>query len=170
MGLMAEAPPLGTTYHASWNDSKCPHEPWSWIAEVAVTACGCVWDPEGHPIDPSILGGSRFNNEEGRGTYHDRDYLLTGSCLALPTLSHQDILLRLQRENQKHGWDHTTKLSLSCSDSLTPRGRVLLWNALYAGSHVVLTEPETPTSFSVFFSKNKPISSSLGALSDFWIS
>jgi len=33
-----------------------------------------------------------------------------------------------------------------------------------------LTEPETPTSFSVFFSKNKPISSSLGALSDFWIS
>jgi hypothetical protein len=166
---MADAPPPETLYYVPSSDSGSPDGPWSWIAEVAVIACGFVWSPQGNPIDSSVLGGPRFNDEEGRGPFHDRDHQITGSCLAVSGLSHKDILLRLQRENDKRGWDHTTKLSLSCSDATTASGRALLWNALYAGSHVILTEPELPSRFQTFFSKNKPIPASLDNWGDFWI-
>ena len=63
---MADAPPPETLYYVPSSDSGSPDGPWSWIAEVAVIACGFVWSLQGNPIDSSVLGGPRFNDEEGR--------------------------------------------------------------------------------------------------------
>ena len=67
---MADAPPPETLYYVPSSDSGSPDGPWSWIAEVAVIACGFVWSLQGNPIDSSVLGGPRFNDEEGRGPFH----------------------------------------------------------------------------------------------------
>lgn len=170
LGLMAETPPIGTPYWIDIKESNASKEPWTWIAELAVIASGCIWDAQGALIPSSILGGSRFNHEDGRGPFHDRDHQIIGSCLATPTLSHREILLRLQRQNQKLGWDHTTPLSLSWSDVQTPEGRALLWSGLYAGSHVVLADPNPASNFRFFFSRHKPSLTPLGSMGNFWAS
>ncbi len=182
LGLMATSQSIGTLYytgergeannihdHAEIDIQRPTYEPWIWIAEVAAIACGFIWSSQGDLISPSILGGRHFNNEEGRGPFHDRDAELTGSCFAVPGLSHQQILLRMQRENEKLGWDHTTKLELSQPDVTTSNGRALLWNALYAGSHVVLTEPIGSSFLESLFLNKRSDPVSAKALDNFWL-
>lgn len=109
--------------------------PWDWACEVACAACGRAWDPGG-AIDPEILGGARFNSDEGRQPYHDCDpepeALFTG------TLTQAELLVRLRRLNGRLGWDHTSEVTLPLADLGTVEVRGALWSALYAGAHAIL--------------------------------
>src|SRR5512141_1600953 len=68
LGLLAEALPPGTPCFCATGT------PWDWAAEAAIACCGLRWDVTGTRVDPAILGGPRFNDEHGRGPYHERDH------------------------------------------------------------------------------------------------
>lgn len=117
--------------------------PWNWAAEVAAAAAGLVWESAGWVIPIEVLGGPRFNAEEGRGPYHDRERVVLEATPFHAGLTHAEVLRRLTRLNHRLGWDHETVLTLPLDHLEAPAVRAALWSALYAGSHAVL-EPEAP--------------------------
>ena len=131
--------------------------PWDWACEVACAACGLIWDPAAPEADPALLGGDRFNLDEGRQAYHDRDHHLTDGTLFTPGLSHGEVVARLRRLNGKLGWDHTTTIHLPLTGLGEPEVRAALWSALYGGSHAILASapavPWDPAPFRAFWSE-----------------
>lgn len=138
LGLMAGAPPLGAPV------SSHTGGPWDWAAEVAAACCGLRWDPAGGPVDPAILGGPAFNDEDGRQAYHDRDHDLEADTPFLGTLTHGELTLRLRRLNGLLGWDHATEVVLPLDQLGTPEVRAALWSVLYAGGHARLQAGKVP--------------------------
>jgi hypothetical protein len=126
LGLMA-APPAAVSSRSGG--------PWDWACEVACASCGLLWDPAG-AADPELLGGARFNSEEGRQLYHDCDP--DPETLFTPGLTHAELLARLRRLNGRLGWDHDTGITLPLADLATKEVRAALWSALYAGAHATL--------------------------------
>ena len=132
LGLMATEPPVGARLFSATGG------PWDWACEVACACCGLVWAADGAPVDPAVLGGARFNQEEGRQAYHDREHGVTEATLLHGTLDHGELARRLRRLNGALGWDHETRVTLPMDQLATPELRGALWSALYAGSHAVL--------------------------------
>lgn len=143
MGLLATTCPCGTALFCA------TETPWDWAAEVAVACSGLRWEKTGTLVEPGLLGGSRFNDEHGRGPYHERERELDGSTLFSGSLDHAAMLQRLQRMNRILGWDHETKVWFPIARIGTPEIRAALWCALYAGSHAIL-EDEPPAPKSIF--------------------
>jgi hypothetical protein len=111
---------------------------WDWAAEVAAAASGLRWELTGQIIPPDILGGPHFNHEDGRGTYHQREHLVLEDTAFVPGLSHGDLYRRLQKLNDRLGWDHETRLELPLEELGAAATRGALWSALYAGAHAML--------------------------------
>ena len=122
--------------------------PWDWIVEVAAAASGLAWEASGSNVFPDVLGGSRFNAEEGRGAYHDRERLVVETTRFHAGLTHAEMLGRLTRLNLRLGWDHQTSAWLPIARLADPALRAALWSALYGGSHAILfaaADPPRPT-------------------------
>lgn len=134
LGLMARSLPPGTAVR--WVGSG----PWAWAAEVAAACCGLAWEASGLALDPEAAAGRGFNNEEGRGPYHDRGEALSPEVPFHRGLSQGDVLGRLARLNARLGWDHETAVGVPEAAASTPEGRAALWSALYAGAHTTLAE------------------------------
>lgn len=143
LGLLATACPLGTALFCATGT------PWDWVSELAVACCGLRWEMAGAIANPEILGGSRFNDEHGRGPYHEREHEVDGSTLFSGRLDHAAMMQRLQRMNRILGWDHETEVWFSLAQIGTSEVRAALWCALYAGSYAIL-EDETPAPKSFF--------------------
>jgi hypothetical protein len=130
LGLLASGPPpavfsaTGTT--------------WDWAAELATAASGLVWDAAGQSIPLEMLGGPQFNQEGGRGLYHDREEVVLASTPFSSGLDHGEVLARLRRLNVELGWDHDTRVELPLVEPGAAPVRAALWSALYAGAHAVL--------------------------------
>ncbi|WP_257305395.1 hypothetical protein [Geothrix campi] len=136
LGLLAAQPPpavCSTTGTA-----------WDWAAELAVAASGLIWDPTGPSVPSEVLGGPRFNAEEGRGAYHAREEAVTGATRFSADLTHGELMLRLRRLNAILGWDHDTRVELPLARLGEPALRAALWSALYAGGHAVLVVEAPP--------------------------
>lgn len=128
--------------------------PWDWAAEVAAAASGLRWDPTAPTVPETVLGGAGFNDEGGRGLFHDREALVTTDTPFTTALTHGEFLQRLARLNQRLGWDHGTVARLPRAAWGTPELRGALWSALYAGAHAVVdAEPEIRSKFGGFFAK-----------------
>ena len=132
LGLMALDPPVGARLFSATGG------PWDWACEVACACCGLVWAGDGTPVDAAVLGGARFNLEEGRQTYHDREHGVLETTPLAGSLDHGELLRRLRRLNGRLGWDHETRVTLPLAQLATPELRGALWCALYGGSHAVL--------------------------------
>lgn len=111
---------------------------WDWAAELAVAASALTWAPSGTQVPPEVLGGSRFNDEAGRGPYHALEHSLSEATPFRPGLSHGQWLNRLRRWNERHGWDHDTDVTLPLERLGEPALSAALWCALYAGAHATL--------------------------------
>lgn len=138
LGLLASAPPplLSCTTGT----------PWDWAAELAVAAAGLQWNPTAPPVPAAILGGSRFNDEAGRGPHHAREQAVTADTPFSAGLTHGDLLDRLRRLNRILGWDHDSRVELPLGRLGDPALRAALWSLLYAGGHAVLAPaPPSPT-------------------------
>jgi hypothetical protein len=116
---------------------------WDWLAELAAAASGLAWDPAGQAVPSEILGGSRFNDEGGRGPYHDREQGVQTSTSFTAALTHGELMARLRRLNVELGWDHDTVVELPLARLGDSPVRAALWSALYAGAHAML-EVATP--------------------------
>ena len=114
---------------------------WDWAAEVAAAASGLAWDPSGEPVPPEVLGGSRFNDQKGRGPYHDREREVLAATGFTAGLDHGEILTRLRRLNVSLGWDHASQVDLPLARLGEPPVRAALWSALFAGGHARLESP-----------------------------
>jgi hypothetical protein len=143
MGLLASACPSGSARFCATGT------PWDWASEVAAACCGLRWEPAGASVDPEILGGPRFNDEHGRGPYHEREHEVGGSSLFSAGLDHAAMMQKLQRLNRSLGWDHETEVRLPMRQIGTRDVRAALWCALYAGAHAILEE-DPPAPRSVF--------------------
>jgi hypothetical protein len=137
LGLLAEPRAPGAPVHAATGG------PWDWGAEVAAACAGLAWEPGGDPVPPEVLGGPRFNDEQGRGPYHDREEAVGPGLPFHRGLAQGEVLARLARLNRRLGWDHTTSAALPLGALGTDAGRAALWSALYGGSHLEL-RPEAP--------------------------
>jgi hypothetical protein len=130
---------------------------WDWVAEVAAAASGLAWDPAGQTIPPDVLGGSRFNHENGRGPYHDRGEQVQASTPFTSGLDHDEVMTRLRRLNADLGWDHTSVVELPLARLAEPALRAALWSALYAGGHAILGEdPSAPARLLARFHRPLP--------------
>ena len=139
LGLLATKCPIGTELFCATGT------PWDWAAEVAAACCGLRWERTGTLVNPEILGGTHFNDEQGRGTYHEREHEVDERTLFLGRLDHAAMMQRLQRMNRILGWDHESKVGFPLAQIGTSEVRAALWCALYAGSHAVLDdEPFRP--------------------------
>lgn len=139
MGLLATGCPCGTALFCATGT------PWDWAVEVAVACSGLRWEKTGTLVEPTLLGGSRFNAEQGRGPYHEQEEKLNGNTLFSGSLDHAAMLQRLRRLNRILGWDHQTNVRLPLARIGAPEIRAALWCALYAGSHAILEdEPPAP--------------------------
>ena len=114
---------------------------WDWAAEVAAAASGLAWDPAGQAVPSEILGGSRFNDEGGRGPYHAREQEVQTSTPFTAGRDHGEVVARLRRLNVALGWDHDTQVSLPLAQLGEAPVRAALWSALYAGAHAALETP-----------------------------
>jgi len=162
LGLLATTCPVGTAFFCETST------PWDWAAEIAVACCGLRWEMAGAIVDPEILGGSRFNDEHGRGPYHEREHEVDGSTLFSGMLDHAGMMQRLQRMNRKLGWDHETEVSFPLAQIGTREVRAALWCALYAGGHAML-EDEPPPPKGIFKRRAAPRTAFDPALfSEFW--
>lgn len=132
-GLLSEDPP--PTAVAPRGDS-----PWAWALEVAAACSAIPLDPSAPDCDAGIFGGARFNSQEGRHAFHEREHHLTEATPFDAHLTHGDLILKLQRWNRKLGWDHATTLQVPLEAIPTAAARAVLWNLLYAGGHAVLVE------------------------------
>jgi hypothetical protein len=112
--------------------------PWDWMVELAAAASGLVWDPAGPPVPSEVMGGPRFNDEGGRGPYHDREQVVMASTRFTANLDHGELMARLRRLNVELGWDHATHVELPLAQLGEAPVRAALWSALYAGAHAVL--------------------------------
>ncbi|MBK9797775.1 MAG: hypothetical protein IPP58_15050 [Holophagaceae bacterium] len=112
--------------------------PWDWVAEVAAAASGLTWDAAGLTVPSEVLGGSRFNDEDGRGPYHHREQLVAAATPFTAGLDHGEMMARLRRLNVQLGWDHDTVVDLPLAQLGETPVRAALWSALYAGAHAVL--------------------------------
>ena len=139
LGLMAEVPPPAAIFSETGNA-------WDWALEVAAACAGIAWEAAAPRADPILFGGSRFNDENGRRAYHDREESLGPGTPFDGIRTHGDMMLSLQRWNRRLGWDHDTVLSLPLAEIGTEPGRAALWNLLYAGAHAVLAEDPLPAS------------------------
>jgi hypothetical protein len=115
--------------------------PWDWMAELAVAASGLAWDPAGPAVPSEVLGGPRFNDENGRGPYHDREQVVEAATPFTAGLNHGELMARLRRLNIQLGWDHATRVELPLAQVGEAAVRAALWSALYAGAHVALNGP-----------------------------
>jgi len=116
---------------------------WDWAAEVAAAASGLAWDGVGQTVPPEVLGGSRFNDEGGRGPYHLREQVVQASTPFTSGLDHGEVMTRLRRLNVKLGWDHATQVGLPLARLGEAPVRAALWSALYAGAHALLEIPSS---------------------------
>ncbi len=148
LGLLA-APPAPAVFSATGT-------PWDWAAELAAAASGLTWDPEGQRVPPEILGGSRFNLDEGRGPYHTREQSVSGATPFSGGLTHGELMLRLQRLNRTLGWDHDTRVDLPQARLGEIPLRAALWSLLYAGGHAVLVEAPASQGLRARFRSPKP--------------
>ena len=139
LGLMAEVPPPTAIFSETGTA-------WDWAMEVAAACAGIPWVAAAPRADPTLFGGSRFNDENGRRAYHDREENLNADAPFDTRRTHGDMLLSLQRWNRRLGWDHDTVLNLPLSATATEPGRAALWNLLYAGGHARLLEDSPPAS------------------------
>jgi hypothetical protein len=114
---------------------------WDWAAEVAAAASGLAWGPAGQAVPPEVLGGSRFNDEGGRGPYHLREQVVQASTPFTSGLDHGEVMAQLCRLNVKLGWDHATQVGLPLARLGEAPFRAALWSALYAGAHATLASP-----------------------------
>ena len=114
---------------------------WDWAAEVAAAASGLAWGPAGQAVPPEVLGGSRFNDEGGRGPYHLREQVVQASTPFTSGLDHGEVMARLRRLNVELGWDHATQVGLPVARLGEAPVRAALWSALYAGAHAELEPP-----------------------------
>jgi len=130
LGLLASSPPRSIFSGTG--------TAWDWAAELAAAASGLAWDPAGQPVPPEILGGPRFNSEEGRGLYHACEHCVTEATPFSAGLTHGDLMARLRRLNTGLGWDHDTRVELPLRRLAEPALRAALWSVLYAGGHAVL--------------------------------
>lgn len=130
LGLLAADPPPAVFSAAG--------TPWDWLAEVAAAASGLAWDAAGPTVPPEVLGGTRFNDEGGRGPYHDREQLVVAATPFTAGLDHGQLMARLRRLNVQLGWDHDTVVDLPLTQLQGAPVRAALWSALYAGGHAVL--------------------------------
>ncbi|GLH72875.1 hypothetical protein GETHLI_13770 [Geothrix limicola] len=130
---------------------------WDWAAELAVAASGLAWDPAGAALHADILGGPRFNHDEGRGPYHRREQVVAAATPFTAGLDQGELMARLRRLNVQLGWDHTTRVDLPFARLGEAPLRAALWSALYAGAHAVLAvEAPTPTGLLGRFRKVAP--------------
>lgn len=166
LGLMVSEPPSLAPQGSS---------PWAWAAEVAAACAGIPLDPAGLPPDPDLFGGSRFNTQEGRQPYHDREDALSAATPFDARLTQGDLMLKLQRWNRKLGWDHDTVIPILLADLAsgpTREGaRATLWNLLYAGGHAVLLEaqPTAPRGLANLFTRaSASRNSTLADFTTFW--
>jgi len=130
LGLLAADPPPAVF--------SATGTPWDWLAEVAAAASGLTWDPAGQTVPRDVLGGPRFNDEGGRGPYHDREQLVAAATPFAAGLDHGELMARLRRLNVHLGWDHDTVVDLPLAQLGEAPVRAALWSALYAGAHAVL--------------------------------
>jgi hypothetical protein len=130
LGLLAGEPPLAVF---SATGTAC-----DWAVELAAAAAGLVWDPTGQLVPTEVLGGSRFNDEGGRGPYHALEQVVQPSTPFVAGLNHGDMLARLRRLNVQLGWDHTTRVEVPLVQLGEAPVRATLWSALYAGGHSVV--------------------------------
>ena len=134
LGLLAQTPPPAAVGCASGS-------PWDWVAEVAAAASGLVWDPAGATLSPDVLGGGRFNDDAGRGPYHERGHHLGENTPFRDGLTQGEFLGRLSAFNRQLGWYHETRVALPLACLAEPPVRAGLWCALFAGAHLVLEPP-----------------------------
>lgn len=137
LGLMTAAPPPDSVYSRTGT-------PWDWALEVAAACAGLAWDPSAPQADAALFGGERFNDENGRRAYHDREETLGADTLFDTRHTHGHMMLALQRWNRRLGWDHDTVVRLPLTALPTEAGRAALWNLQYAGGHAVLVEASRP--------------------------
>jgi hypothetical protein len=130
LGLLAAAPPPAVF--------SATGTPWDWVAEVAAAASGLPWDAAGQALPPELLGGSRFNDEGGRGPYHDREQVVVAATPFTAGLEQGELMARLRRLNIQLGWDHDSVVDLPLALLGEAPLRAALWSALYAGAHAVL--------------------------------
>lgn len=116
---------------------------WDWAAEVAAAAAGLVWDPAGQAVPSEVLGGSRFNDEGGRGPYHAREQWVQIATPFTAGLDQGEVMARLRRLNGRLGWDHATEVGLPLTRFGEAPVRAALWSALYAGAHATLEPPSS---------------------------
>jgi hypothetical protein len=114
---------------------------WDWAVEVAAAASGLAWDPGAQAVPPEVLGGTRFNDETGRGPYHAREQEVQTSTPFTAGLDHGEVMTRLRRLNVALGWDHDTQVGLPLARLGSAPVRAALWSALYAGAHAELEAP-----------------------------
>ena len=139
LGVMAEDPPPEALYSHTLSA-------WDWALEVAAACAGIRWDPSTAQADAALFGGARFNDEQGRRAYHDREESLGADTPFDARHTHRDMMRTLQRWNARLGWDHDTVLRLPLSVLAMETGRAALWNLQYAGGHAVLMEDAPPIS------------------------
>lgn len=180
LGLMADKPAVGELVFMDQKDLGwfnayeqleqflAIQEPWSWICEVAAATCGLVWNLEGYRINPSIAGGALFNNELGRGEFHNRDQEINKATLLTLTHSHAQMLSKMQRTNSILGWDHKSEIHLPIEHLTTPVGRAMLWNGIYGGSHIILKDPPRLSRWLKPWGTKNDHAKALEYLSNFW--
>jgi len=137
LGLLALGP-AGAVFSATGTA-------WDWVAELAAAASGLPWDPTGQAVSAEVLGGPRFNDEGGRGPYHDREGLVQAATPFSTGLDHGEVMARLRRLNIRLGWDHATQVDLPLAGLGEAPLRAALWSALYAAAHAVLVGPTLPS-------------------------
>jgi hypothetical protein len=118
--------------------------PWDWACEVACACCGFQWDPDAAPPDPELLGGARFNHEDGRQAYHDREHQVLEGTPFAGGLDQGELVRRLRRLNGRLGWDHASVVPLPLEQLASPELRAALWSVLYAGGHAILRPGPVP--------------------------
>ncbi len=160
LGLLAKGTPMAVF--------SATGTAWDWAAEVAAAASGLAWDPTGQAVPPEVLGGSRFNDENGRGSYHAREQVLQDSTPFTSGLDHGEVMARLRRLNVELGWDHFTRVELPLARLGETLVRAALWSALFAGAHAVLDAPTAPPSPRLSRFQQAPPAWDAAPFLDFW--
>ena len=141
---------------------------WDWAAEMATAASGLAWDPAGQAVPPEVLGGPRFNDENGRGPYHAREQVVQASTPFTSGLDQGEVMTRLHRLNVELGWDHATQVDLPLARLGEAPVRAALWSVLYAGAHAVLDAPTSPPPPRLARFRTAPLAWDAAPFLDFW--
>jgi hypothetical protein len=136
LGLLAGAPPAAIFSHTG--------TPWDWALEVAAACTGIPWRAEAAEPEATLFGSPRFNDDQGRHAYHDREASLDAATPFSGSLDHGAMMRKLQAWNRTLGWDHDTVVRAPAAGLGSEAVRAALWNALYAGAHTILYEAAPP--------------------------